>query len=198
VFGFIGSFYHYEGLRFLVSVFGELVRRIPGARLLLVGGGPEESVLADLAKDLHGSVSLLGRVPHDQIGAYYSVIDVFICPRRSMRITELVTPLKPLEAMAMGKAVLASNVGGHKELIEDGKTGLLFAADDGRDLIERASRLAGEPGLRQRLGHAARRYVVEERSWSHLVPRYLPVYEAALADRRALSTSGITRSVDAR
>lgn len=180
VFGFIGSFYHYEGLQFLVNIFGEVMKRIPGARLLLVGGGPEESAVAELSKRFNGMVILPGRVPHDKIGEYYSVIDVLIFPRRSLRITELVTPLKPLEAMAMAKAVLASDVGGHKELIEDGKTGLLFAADSANDLIDRASLLAQNPDLRKQLGTAGRRYVMEERSWRNLVRRYLPIYEKTL------------------
>jgi len=180
VFGFIGSFYHYEGLQFLVNIFGELMKRIPGARLLLVGGGPEESAVTELSKRFNGAVILPGRVPHDKIGEYYSIIDVLVFPRRPLRITELVTPLKPLEAMAMAKAVLASDVGGHKELIEDGKTGLLFAADSANDLIDRASRLAHDPDLRKQLGTAGRRYVMEERSWRKLVRRYLPIYEKTL------------------
>ena len=184
VFGFIGSFYHYEGLRFLVNAFGDLMKRVPEARLLLVGGGPEEAVVSELSKRFNGSVILPGRVAHDKIREYYSIIDVFVCPRRQLRITELVTPLKPLEAMAMTKAVLASNVGGHKELIEDGKTGLLFGADSAGDLIDRASQFAHDQQLRQRLGIAGRRYVMQERSWNNLVQRYLPIYEEALRTKR--------------
>ena len=53
---------------------------------------------------------------------------MLVYPRLSMRLTELVTPLKPLEAMAQGRLVLASDVGGHRELIRDGETGTLFKA----------------------------------------------------------------------
>jgi glycosyltransferase involved in cell wall biosynthesis len=123
-------------------------------------------------------------VPHDKIRDYYSLIDVFVCPRRPLRITELVTPLKPLEAMAMEKAILASDVGGHKELIEDGKTGVLFAAHSADDMIDRASQLAREPELRHRLGQAGRRYVIQERAWSELVQRYLPIYDEVLRSVR--------------
>jgi PEP-CTERM/exosortase A-associated glycosyltransferase len=184
VFGFIGSFYHYEGLRFLVNAFGAITQRVPGACLLLVGGGPEEPAVRELARSLNGAVILPGRVPHDKIGDYYSLIDVFVCPRRPLRITELVTPLKPLEAMAMEKAILASDVGGHKELIENEKTGVLFAADSADDMIDRASQLAREPNLRQRLGQAGRRYVIQQRAWSELVQCYLPIYDEALRTTR--------------
>ena len=77
-------------------------------------------------------------------------------PRRRTRLTELVTPLKPLEAMAMSKSVLASDVGGHVELIQDGKTGLLFEAENRDSLVTRARALGSDPGLRERLGREAR------------------------------------------
>jgi glycogen(starch) synthase len=69
-------------------------------------------------------------VPHHEVDLYYGLIDILAYPRKAMRLTELVTPLKPLEAMAQGKLVVASNVGGHRELIEDGVTGTLFPAGD--------------------------------------------------------------------
>ena len=65
-------------------------------------------------------------MPHAEVQRYYDLIDVLVYPRRSMRLTELVTPLKPLEAMAQGRMFVASDVGGHRELIRDGETGLLF------------------------------------------------------------------------
>ena len=110
VLGFIGSFYRYEGLRFLVEAMPELRKRLPQARVLLVGSGEEEAQLRALGAEVPGSVVLAGQVPHAEVRDYYSVIDIFVCPRRRMRLTELVTPLKPLEAMAMERPVLASDV----------------------------------------------------------------------------------------
>jgi glycosyltransferase involved in cell wall biosynthesis len=107
-----------------------------------------------------------------------------------MRLTELVTPLKPLESMAMGKAILASDVGGHKELIDDGRTGCLFAAESVDDLVSQAVRLAKDPALRARLGEAGRKFVAEERSWEKLSRRYLQLYNNALnAQRQKTLTS---------
>ena len=173
VFGFIGSFYHYEGLRFLVETFPALKARVPNARLLLVGGGEEEAALRAAASD---GVVLTGRVPFARVTDYYPLIDVFVCPRRRMRLTELVTPLKPLEAMAAGIPVLASDVGGLAELIEHDTTGVLFRADDPVAFLAQAERLATDPALRSRLGRNARQHVRAERAWDRIVSAYLDIY----------------------
>ena len=118
VLGFIGSFYAYEGLNLLLRALPMILERTPDTRLLLVGGGPEEAALRQQVKQLAltEKVIFTGRVPHDQVQSYYDLVDVFVYPRLSMRLTDLVTPLKPLEAMARGRLVVASDVGGHREL----------------------------------------------------------------------------------
>jgi PEP-CTERM/exosortase A-associated glycosyltransferase len=176
VFGFVGSFYRYEGLRFLLEAVPELRRRLPRARVLLVGAGEENARLRALGAQLQGAVVFVGQVAHHEVRDYYSLIDVFVCPRLRMRLTELVTPLKPLEAMAMGRAVLASNVGGLAELIDDGRTGVLFTAESRPALIEGASRLASDPGARERIGEQARLSVLRARTWHEVVGRYIPLY----------------------
>jgi glycosyltransferase involved in cell wall biosynthesis len=95
-----------------------------------------------------------------------------------------VTPLKPLEAMSSGKLVIASDVGGLRELIRDGDTGLLFRAGDGADLERVLCRAAGDAGLRRRIGERARAHVVAHRDWRVVAARYLDVYAAA-GERRA-------------
>ncbi len=175
VFGFVGSFYHYEGLRFLVDAFRVLRERLPDARLLLVGGGEEESALRAAAGSTSGVV-FTGQVSYARVIDYYSLIDVFVCPRRRMRLTELVTPLKPLEAMAMGLPVLASDVGGLVELIQHQTTGILFRAEDPSALVCGALRLAEDRELRARLGQNARCHITRERTWNHIVSRYLEIY----------------------
>jgi glycosyltransferase involved in cell wall biosynthesis len=117
-----------------------------------------------------------GRVPHDQVNKYYDLLDVLVYPRLSMRLTDLVTPLKPLEAMAQGRILAASDVGGHLELIADGKTGVLFRADDPASLADKVGVLLESqqqwPGLRQ----AGREYVETERNWPVSVARYKNIY----------------------
>lgn len=178
VLGFIGSFYRYEGLRFLMEAVPDLRRRLPGVRVLLVGGGEEDGQLRALGRDLGDSVIFAGQVPHREVRDYYSLIDIFVCPRLSMRLTELVTPLKPLEAMAMGRPVLASDVGGLAELIENGVTGVLFAAGSRDALVEGAGLLGSDREARLRMGDRARQSMLQERNWRQIVGRYRPLYDS--------------------
>lgn len=188
VFGFIGSFYRYEGLRFLVGAVPELLRRLPEAKVILVGGGYDEQILKEMAKPFADKVIFTGQVPHDKIKDYYSILDVFVCPREKIRLTELVTPLKPLEAMSMGKMVLASDVGGHLELIEHERTGLLFKAENRDDFVAQAVRAANDASLRRELGTRARQFVEVERSWPSVVSRYVEVYQ------QLLGSNGMSRN----
>jgi glycosyltransferase involved in cell wall biosynthesis len=122
-------------------------------------------------------------VPHDEVERYYALVDVLVYPRVSMRLTELVTPLKPLEAMAEGKIIVASDVGGHRELICDGDTGTLFRAGDvaalAAKVLEVLRRRDAWPAQRER----GRRFVESERTWTRSVARYEPVYDRLLAGR---------------
>lgn len=177
--GFIGSFYDYEGLDDLIAAMPALVAQRPDARLLLVGGGPMESALRAqaLASPAAHAIRFVGRVPHDQVERYYSLIDVLAYPRKAMRLTDLVTPLKPLEAMAQRRIVAASDVGGHRELIRDGDTGTLFAPGDpaaiAASLAGVFERRAGWEAQRRR----ARAFVEAERNWAANVARYDAVYQ---------------------
>ena len=125
VIGFIGSWYAYEGLDLLLRALPQALKARPDLAVLLVGGGPAEEKLRALARelDLDPFVRFVGRVPHGEVGRYYDLVDLLVYPRHSMRLTELVTPLKPLEAMARGRVVLASDVGGHRELLRHDDTG---------------------------------------------------------------------------
>jgi glycosyltransferase involved in cell wall biosynthesis len=117
-----------------------------------------------------------GRVPHDQVNAYYDLLDVLVYPRLSMRLTDLVTPLKPLEAMAQGRVLAASDVGGHLELIADGKTGVLFRANDADSLVEKVGALLESQQQWPALRSAGREYVETERNWPVSVARYKNIY----------------------
>jgi PEP-CTERM/exosortase A-associated glycosyltransferase len=178
VVGFFGSFYHYEGLHLLLEAMPALAAAAPDLRILLAGGGPQDAALRRRAAELRldGKVTFVGRVPHSEITKYYDLVDAMIYPRISIPLTELVTPLKPLEAMAMEKIVVASDVGGHRELIRDGDTGYLFAPDAPDRLAERLldvlRRRADWPAMRAR----GRRFVETERNWPNSVARYEDVY----------------------
>ncbi|MGZ8287997.1 MAG: TIGR04063 family PEP-CTERM/XrtA system glycosyltransferase [Telluria sp.] len=178
VLGFIGSFYAYEGLDVLLAALPGMLAKNPGVRVLLVGGGPQDQALREQARRLGvaDKVIFTGRVPHDQVQRYYNLVDVLVYPRLKMRLTDLVTPLKPLEAMAQGRLLAASDVGGHKELIEDGKTGVLFAAGDPARLADKVLALLAEPQRWPALRAAGREFVEQERNWRASVARYQPVY----------------------
>ncbi len=145
VLGFLGSFYGYEGLHLLVAAMPRLLAADPNIRLLLVGGGPEDAALREQAAALPDpdAVIFTGRVHHSEVQRYYSLVDLLVYPRVNIRLTDIVTPLKPLEAMAQNKIMVASDVGGHKELIRDGETGNLFRAAGRRihPLLVRRGRL---------------------------------------------------------
>jgi len=177
--GFIGSFYDYEGIDDLIAAMPRLVERRPKAKLLLVGGGPMEAALkAQAAASPHADrIRFIGRVPHEEVDRYYALIDVLAYPRKAMRLTELVTPLKPLEAMAQRKLVAASDVGGHRELIEDGVTGTLFRPGDPEALADALIGLFAQRTRWEERREAARRFVERERNWSSNISRYGPVYQ---------------------
>ena len=183
VIGFVGSFYAYEGLDLLLAALPALVAARPELRVLLVGGGLQEANLKAQAASLGlaDHVIFTGRVPHAEVSRYYDLIDLLVYPRHSMRLTELVTPLKPLEAMAQGRIFVASDVGGHKELIRHGDTGLLFRAGSAEALaaavLDALQRQTAWPELRA----AGRRYVESERTWRRSVAAYQAAYATCLA-----------------
>lgn len=191
VVGFAGSFYGYEGLDLLVEAFAKLAGQRPALALMLVGGGPQEDALRRqvAALGLDSRVIFTGRVPHGEVQRYYELIDVLAYPRRSMRLTELVTPLKPLEAMAQGRMFVASDVGGHRELVRDGETGFLFKAGDVHALAARIAAVLDDEGSWPRVARAGRRFVESERTWSASVRRYRDVYAAATAGTRSAATA---------
>ncbi len=182
VIGFIGSFYDYEGLDDLIAALPLLRIRQPDARLLLVGGGPMDAALRAqaAASPAADAITFAGRVPHAQVERYYSLVDILAYPRKRSRLTDLVTPLKPLEAMAQRRIVAASDVGGHRELIEDGVTGILFPADDpdgcADALADQADRKADWDAMRARgVDHVRRHH-----DWAINIRNYHSVYHHLL------------------
>jgi len=178
VIGFIGSFYAYEGLDLLIDALPEILRHRPDVRVLLVGGGPQEAALRQQVERLalESKVVIAGRVPHSEVQRYYDLVDVLAYPRHSMRLTDLVTPLKPLEAMAQGRLLVASDVGGHRELIRHGENGILFRAGSKEALAGAIRQLLSERERWPALRAAGRQFVESERNWTASVARYAQAY----------------------
>ena len=183
VVGFVGSFYAYEGLDLLVSALPLLLQSRPDIFLLLVGGGPQDAALKAQVKalGLDQHVAFTGRVPHADVSRYYDLIDVLAYPRHSMRLTELVTPLKPLEAMAQGQLFVASDVGGHKELVRHGETGWLFKADSVDALSDAILDMLEHRARWPKLRANGRQFVETVRNWRNSVAHYEAPYKALLS-----------------
>ena len=182
VIGFLGSYYAYEGLDLLIAALPRILTKAADVRLLLVGGGPQEANLKAQAAalGLTDKIVFVGRVPHGEVSRYYDLVDLLAYPRHAMRLTELVTPLKPLEAMAQGHLLIASDVGGHKELIEDGQTGVLFRAGDIEDLAVKALATLDQPEKAAAIRANGRRFVEQERNWTNSIANYKSIYGKAL------------------
>jgi len=171
VIGFVGSFADYEGLDYLLEAARELRDELgPVFHLLLVGDGAAYRDLRVLAKKLgiEDLLHMTGRVPHDQVPRFYSLIDVAVFPRKGVRVCEVVSPLKPFEAMAMGKAVIASDVKALAEIVDHERTGLLHCKDDASSLRDQLRRLIEAPELRATLATSGRAWVLEHRSWAKI------------------------------
>jgi len=192
VIGFIGSFYHYEGLDLLVDAVARLRATRPDIALLLVGDGPMAAALKAQVRQLRldERVLLPGKIPHHRIPDMYALMDILAYPRYSMRLTELVTPLKPLEAMAAGKALVASDIGGHRELIQHGKTGLLFPAGSTAGLGAALQSLLDNRCLRRALEKQGATWVRQRRSWENTTAVYSRIYSRVLGESSSPPTQG--------
>jgi len=177
--------------KLLIRALPAILDAIPRVRVLLVGGGPQEQELKSLVKelDLEQWVIFTGRVPHEEVAGYYQLVDILVYPRLNMRLTDLVTPLKPLEAMAQGKLVLASDVGGHRELISNGRNGILFDAGDEQSLARSVIDLVHNDDSWELIRRRGRLYVEEERNWPTSVANYKRVYARVYARKLASPVS---------
>jgi len=179
VLGYVSSFTGYEGIRYLVEAAAILRDRGRPLRVLLVGDGEDREALEARTRDLgldDGTVVFTGRVPHDEVLAYYCLIDVFVVPRTADRVSRLVTPLKPYEAMALERALIVSGVDALREIVVDGETGLVFEPEDAASLADTVEPLLEDPDARRRLGRQAREWVVAHRTWRQNGARYLDLY----------------------
>jgi glycosyltransferase involved in cell wall biosynthesis len=177
VVGLVSSLVAHEGIGTLLEAVRILRDRGVPARALIVGDGAERAALQRRAADLGVDAIFTGRVPSVQVRDYHAALDVFVVPRTPDRVCQLVTPLKPVEAMASGLPVVVSSVRALGELVQDGETGLLFPPLDAGALADRLAQLRDSPDLRSKLGTSARERVARDRTWAHNAARYRAAYE---------------------
>jgi len=183
VIGYIGSFVEYEGLDLLIKACKMLYEEVGDVfRLLLVGDGDVFDKLRSLTEDLDLSefVIFTGRVHHDDVQRYYSLIDIAPLPRKGFRVCELVSPLKPFEAMASGKLLITSNVKALNEIIEHGVTGLVFEKDNYQDLAEKLGSVIVDEDLRNEIAKNGNIWVKENHSWEKIAKSVTSIYEHLL------------------
>src|SRR5579884_427735 len=178
IIGYVGTFQPYEGLNILIDALPQILQKEPQAHLVITGSGGQENELRKQVCDaqLDEHVTFTGRLPHNQVAGIYAMADVMVYPRILTRTTALTTPLKPLEAMAMRRAVMVSDVKAMQELVRPEETGLMFRAGDAADLAAQCAGLLQDPDRQQQLSQRAREWVLQERQWPTLVARYQDIY----------------------
>lgn len=178
VIGYAGAMVHYEGLDLLLDALDLIAQRRDDVALVALGDGPELPALRARAERSPYPVVLPGRLPHPEVARYLALAQICPFPRRSLPITEAVAPMKPFEAMALGKAVVVSDVAALREIVTDGVTGLVVPADDSPALAAAIERLLDEPDLREHLGSAARASVATAATWHARAATVGGVYSA--------------------
>jgi glycosyltransferase involved in cell wall biosynthesis len=182
VIGYAGGLVHYEGLEVLLDAVAMLKQRRADFHVIVVGDGQHERSIRALAAKLRldDVVTFTGRVPHKQVKRYLSLFDIAPFPRQPLPVCELISPIKPFESMAMAKAVVVSSVAALTEIVQDGKTGLVFTKGEPADLARSLERLLDSRDLRESLGREAREWVIAERDWKKIVPTVDEAYRAVL------------------
>ncbi|WP_300602974.1 glycosyltransferase family 4 protein, partial [Trebonia sp.] len=176
VVGLVSSLVAHEGIGTLLEAVAILGARGYRTRALIVGDGPERAALQRQAAALGLDAIFTGRVPLARVRDYHAVLDVFVVPRTRDRVCQLVTPLKPVEAMASGLAVVVSAVSALTEIVNDKVTGIHAPPQDAGALADRLQLLLSSPELRKKLGDAAREWVARDRTWEHNAARYRDAY----------------------
>ncbi|MCK9870711.1 glycosyltransferase family 4 protein [Nocardiopsis dassonvillei] len=183
VVGTTTSCFGYEGLDTLLEAVALMRERGEAAHALIVGDGPELPALRSLADSLglEGAAHFTGRVPAARVRDHHAALDVFAVPRRDERVCRLVTPLKPVEAMAGGLPVVASDLPALREIVEPGVTGELIPAGESATLADVLTKLAYSREKRISYGGAGRD-LVSDRTWAEAAYRYNQAYRVQIRE----------------
>jgi len=184
IIGYVGSIRKIEGLEILFRAVKLLEQKIKNLYVIIVGKYTTKYFreLKFLAKELgiENNISFIGEIPNNEIHNYYSILDIIIIPRINSRVTRLVTPLKPLEAMAMGKVLITSDLPALKEMVKPNVSGDLFETENPANLSDKIYKYLSDSELRERLGKSARDFVIKNYDWNMIIKKYYIIYENLL------------------
>jgi glycosyltransferase involved in cell wall biosynthesis len=178
VVGVVSSLVQHEGIGTLLEATAILRARGLPARALIVGDGPERAALQRQAAEagLAQAAVFTGRVPAAKVRQFHALLDIFVVPRTSDRVCQLVTPLKPVEAMASGLCVVTSEVKALTEIVKHEVTGMQTVPQDPVSLADCLEHLLYSPDIRRKLGDNAREWAARDRTWAHNATRYRDAY----------------------
>lgn len=178
--GFVGTFGKWHGVEFLVDNAGSILEKLPNSKILMVGDGMLRGIVEEKIErlGLHNKVILTGLVPLNEVPNYISACDIVVSPCIPNERGEFInSPVKIFEYLAMGKPIVASDIGQQKEIIKDGENGLLFKTFDDKEFVEKISLLAQNPELREKLMRQARIDAVSNYDWKNNADIILNVYQ---------------------
>ena len=176
--GVVSSLVPHEGIGTMLGATAILRARGVPVRALIVGDGPERAALQRQAAQagLAEAAVFTGRVPASKVRQFHALLDIFVVPRTPDRVCQLVTPLKPVEAMASGLCVVTSEVKALTEIVKHEVTGMQTVPQDPVSLADCLECLIYSPDIRRKLGDNAREWVAGDRTWAHNATRYRDAY----------------------
>lgn len=183
--GYTGTFFPWQGVEYLVKAIPYVLNEIKDVKFLLVGYGPEFEFIKELLykMELEAKVILTGKVSPEEIPNYIASMDIFVIPRPSTLATETALPLKLLEAMAAGKSIIATEMGGLSEVIVHNENGILIPSPEPEELAKKISYLLLHPEVRERLGISARDSVCKKYNWEKSVQKMYHLYKTIYEDK---------------
>jgi glycosyltransferase involved in cell wall biosynthesis len=182
VIGYIGTLSNYEGLNYILECMKQLIEESYQIKFLVIGDGPYKNDMMNLITQykLENEVICLNKMKHSKVFEYYNMIDIIIYPKKKCDLCNSTSGNKILEAMSMGKPIIASELEAFKEIITDGENGILCEPDNLNDLISKTKLLIQDDELRTKIGENARNWVVTNRQWTDSAEKMKAIYNSFL------------------
>lgn len=175
---YAGAMDKINGILDIITIIPEVIQEEPNINFVFIGRGPEEEKLVSLRDKHPKNIKFMGVIPYEEMPIYYQMADLFIIPRPSTMLAETITPLKLLEAMAMEKCVIGSDVGGISEVVKHGINGYLFEKGNMESLKKTLLEVLNIDTTQ--IGKNTRKTVVENYTWEKSAKILQKVYSAII------------------